>query len=60
MVRAYQIADATRVSVIEYTILPASAVWSWVIWGEVLSPIAVLGMVMIVAAGVWIALSSRK
>ena len=59
MVRAYQIADATRVSVIEYTILPASAAWSWVIWGEVLSPIAVLGMAMIVAAGIWIALKAE-
>ena len=59
MVRAYQIADATRVSVIEYTILPASAAWSWVIWGEVLSAIAVLGMAMIVAAGIWIALKAE-
>ena len=44
---------------IEYTILPASAAWSWVIWGEVLSPIAVLGMAMIVAAGIWIALKAE-
>ena len=55
MVRAYQVADATRVSVFEYTILPASAAWSWVLWGEVLTPFAVAGMVMIVAAGVMIA-----
>ena len=58
MVRAYQIADATRVSVIEYTILPASAAWSWVLWGEELTPMAILGMAMIVAAGVWIALKA--
>ncbi len=36
MIRAYQIADAGRVSVLEYVILPASAFWSWVIWGETL------------------------
>lgn len=60
MVRAYQVADATRVSVLEYAILPASAIWAWVIWGEVLTPWAVAGMAMIVAAGVMIALRAAK
>lgn len=60
MVRAYQVADATRVSVFEYVILPASAVWAWVIWGEVLTPVAVVGMAMIVAAGVMIAVRAGK
>lgn len=60
MVRAYQIADATRVSVLEYVILPASAAWTWVLWGEGLKPVAVLGMVMIVAAGTMIALRSQR
>jgi drug/metabolite transporter (DMT)-like permease len=60
MVRAYQIADATRVSVFEYVILPASAAWSWLLWGEVLPALAVLGMAMIVAAGVMIALRARQ
>ncbi len=60
MVRAYQVADATRVSVFEYAILPASATWSWLIWGEVLTPWAVAGMAMIVAAGVMIALGARQ
>jgi drug/metabolite transporter (DMT)-like permease len=59
MVRAYQIADASRVSVFEYVILPASAFWSWVIWGQGLTPLAVAGMVFIVAAGLMIALRAR-
>lgn len=59
MVRAYQVADATRVSVFEYMILPASALWGWVIWGEVLSLQAVAGMALIVAAGLMIALRAR-
>ena len=59
MVRAYQLADATRVSVFEYVILPASALWSWGIWGEVLTPLSVAGMALIVAAGVMIAVSRR-
>lgn len=60
MVRAYQLADATRVSVFEYAILPTSAIWSWLIWDEVLKPLAVLGMAMIVAAGLMIALRARR
>ena len=59
MIRAYQIADAGRVSVLEYVILPASAFWSWVIWGEVLGWQAWAGMALIVAAGMMIALRAR-
>jgi len=59
MIRAYQLTDAGRASVIEYVILPASAFWSWVIWGEVLTVMSVLGMALIVAAGVMIALGAR-
>jgi drug/metabolite transporter (DMT)-like permease len=60
MVRAYQIANAPTVSVFEYVILPSSALWSWALWGEVLTPLAILGMAMIVGAGVLIALAPRK
>ncbi|MEZ5796938.1 MAG: DMT family transporter [Paracoccaceae bacterium] len=60
MIRAYQIADAGRVSVLEYVILPASAFWSWVIWGETLAPLAWGGMALIAAAGTMIALRARQ
>jgi drug/metabolite transporter (DMT)-like permease len=59
MVRAYQVADATRVSVFEYAILPTSAAWGWVIWREALTPLAVVGMGLIVAAGLMIALRAK-
>lgn len=59
MIRAYQIADAGRVSVLEYVILPASAFWSWVIWGETLGLVAWVGMALIVAAGLMIAARAR-
>ncbi|MCB6178188.1 methyltransferase domain-containing protein [Rhodobacter sp. Har01] len=59
MIRAYQIADAGRVSVLEYVILPASAFWSWAIWGETLSALAWIGMALIVVAGLMIALRAR-
>ncbi len=51
MIRAYQVAAAARVSVMEYLILPASAIWGFVLWQETLDGNAVLGMVLIVAAG---------
>lgn len=60
MIRAYQIADAGRVSVLEYVILPASAFWSWMIWAETLSAQAWVGMGLIVAAGLMIALRAQS
>ncbi|WP_435257958.1 DMT family transporter [Thioclava sp. FR2] len=59
MIRAYQITEASRASVIEYVILPASALWSWIIWGETLSTVAWLGMALIVSAGAMIALRAK-
>ncbi len=59
MIRAYQITEAGRASVLEYIILPASAFWTWVIWGKGLEPLAVLGMVLIVIAGSIIALRAK-
>lgn len=54
IVKAYQIAEASRVSVFEYVILPASAAWGLVLWGERLTWIAIAGMGLIVVAGVLI------
>ena len=59
VVRAYQIAEATRVAVFEYVILPASAFWGWVIWGETLGVSAMAGMVLIAAAGTVIAMRGQ-
>ena len=60
IVRAYQIADASKVAVFEYVILPASAAWGFVIWGEVLSWLAVAGLSLIALAGVLIARPARR
>ena len=54
VIKSYQMVDASRVSVLEYAILPASAVWGWVIWGERLGWLAVAGMALIALAGVLI------
>ena len=60
VVAAYQMADTGRVSVFEYAVLPASALWGWVLWGEVQRPMAFVGMALIAGAGAVIALSSRR
>jgi len=60
MVRAYQLAEANRVSIFEYVILPVSALWGWALWGEVITLAALLGMVMIFGAGAAIALRGRR
>jgi len=57
MVRGYQMTTAARASVYEYVILPAAALWGWLLWGEVLEPMALIGMAMIAAAGGLIALA---
>jgi drug/metabolite transporter (DMT)-like permease len=43
------------VSVFEYVILPASAAWGLILWGETLTWMAIAGMGLIVVAGVLIA-----
>ncbi len=56
MIRAYQIADAGRVSVFEYLILPAASLWGWVLWNDQPDVQSLIGMVMIAGAGAMIAL----
>jgi drug/metabolite transporter (DMT)-like permease len=58
IIRAYQIAEASTVSVFEYVILPASALWGWLLWGEVLAWPAITGIVLIAVAGAMIARQS--
>jgi drug/metabolite transporter (DMT)-like permease len=58
-VKAYQMAEVSRVSVFEYVILPASALWGFILWGESLSWIAWIGMALIALAGVIIARPQR-
>jgi drug/metabolite transporter (DMT)-like permease len=55
IIKAYQIAEASRVSVFEYVILPASAGWGFILWGETLTWPAIAGMALIALAGMMIA-----
>jgi drug/metabolite transporter (DMT)-like permease len=58
IITAYQIADASKVSVFEYIILPASAAWGFFLWGETLTWLAMAGMALIALAGILIARQS--
>ena len=60
LMRAYQIAEASRVSVFEYLNLPLAAFWGWLLWGETLGSMAVFGMVLITLAGAMIALRAGQ
>lgn len=60
MIRAYQLAEASRVAIFEYVILPASALWGYLLWAEVLGTRAVIGIAFIFAAGLVIALRARQ
>jgi drug/metabolite transporter (DMT)-like permease len=57
-IRAYQMADATMVSVFENTLLVFATVWAFVLWGEAPDALGLVGLGLITAAGVIIALRS--
>jgi drug/metabolite transporter (DMT)-like permease len=57
IIRAYQIAEAPRVAVFENTLLVFAAIWAWILWGEVVGIVALLGMAAIIASGILIALA---
>ncbi|MDQ2064792.1 DMT family transporter [Xinfangfangia sp. CPCC 101601] len=58
-IRAYQLTDAGRASVLEYMILPSSAFWTWIVWDEALDLTAWAGMALIAGAGLLIALRAK-
>lgn len=60
MIRSYQITSAGKASVLEYVILPASALWSYLLWGQTLGWMAWAGMALIVIAGVIIAMTADR
>jgi drug/metabolite transporter (DMT)-like permease len=59
MVWAYQMAEASRVAIFEYVILPFSALWSFLLFGQTITWLAVAGMGLIIGAGVVLALRGR-
>ena len=60
LIRAYQIADPTYIAVFEYSFIVFAGFWGWVIWNEVLDPVAITGIVTIIMAGVIITIRTAR
>ena len=54
VIRAYQIAETSRITVFEYSFLPFAALWSWLLFADLPDGPTAWGTVLIVAAGVLI------
>ncbi len=59
LIRGYQIAEPTYVGVFEYSFLVFAGFWGWVIWNEVPDKFSLIGIVLIIMAGIVITLRSR-
>ena len=56
---AYLLAEASFVSVFEYSMLVFGAFWGWVLWGQTMNGFAVLGVGLIVVSGLILARGER-
>ena len=60
LTRAYQLADSSFLTLFDYTHVLGASLFAYILWSEVPPPEAILGVVMIVGAGIYIALRGRK
>ena len=58
LIRAYQVADASIVTVYEYSIFIFGPLFAWLMWGQSIDLIEALGIVMVAGAGTIIAFRS--
>ena len=58
--RGYQLGEASHVAVFEYSLLVFASFWAWVLWGQTVPVLGLIGMVLIAAAGSIIALRSSQ
>jgi drug/metabolite transporter (DMT)-like permease len=49
--RAYQSGETATLSVFEYSFLLCASFWAWLLWGQTLAPVEMIGIVMILASG---------
>ena len=57
--RGYQLGDAAQVAIFEYSLLIFAAFWGYLMFGQTLTPMAVLGMGLIALSGAVISLRSK-
>ncbi|MEP5728267.1 MAG: DMT family transporter [Sulfitobacter sp.] len=58
--RGYLLGEATHVAVFEYSLLIFASFWAWIMWGQTVPVIGMLGMVLIAFAGAVIAVRSAE
>ena len=59
LVRGYQLAEASFVSVFEYSLLIFASLWAFVLRGDLLDGWAMAGIGLIILSGIAIALRGR-
>lgn len=60
LIRGYQIAEPTHVTVFEYSFLVFAGFWGWVLWGQVPDLVSVVGIIFIILAGCTIAYRASR
>ena len=56
LIRSYQMAETSFISMFEFSFLMFASFWAWVLFGSVPEPWTLLGIALIIAAGIVIAL----
>ena len=56
--QGYLVGEASHVGVFEYSLLVFASFWAWVLWGQTVPLLGILGMVLIALAGAVIAVRS--
>ena len=54
--QAYRLSEAGLMAPFEYTSLILSVFWGIIIWNEWLNPLSIIGIFLIIASGVYIAI----
>lgn len=60
LAQAYRQADAATIAPFEYLGLPLAVFWGWLMWGELPDSVVVVGISMILAAGLFVFLRERQ
>lgn len=58
--KAYQIGEASYVAVYEYSLLIFASFWAWIMWGQTVPSLGLLGMALIIGAGAIIAVRTAE
>lgn len=59
LTRGYQLGEASYVAINEYSLIVFASLFAWIMWGQLLGPVALIGIALIITSGAIIALRSR-